>query len=409
MQAIQDQQHSILTAVLPLLPLVQAFPLHVDQVKTSIADNVSSSISRLSRDIGSIVPQSTVAVPASLAENRPTRKRTNSWLNYDTHSGCSQSDRPPHYVAPAGSPRIDRHKKPRLDSVLSTGSPQLVRQSSHTANSPEKHVLDLRESNADRMTSPACGFVTNNNYSAAPRHSQITRMPLAEILPPASVNHVTAHFRKPTAESSSGLGANLSLNAQRLYPSSQSARHPLPSARAHEVIPPKSTAAPNSSNIPTAAPNSNNFVPPTTNQKVRKKTPESAPPAPPIPPQPISKAIKLEEVLRSPLRCYISIPPSPLSSLSPSPTPAPAQSVLKTQVQHAAGGMARRQVTFAAPSQVFTSSALPGPVVPLLPTLNSMSASMSLRDRRAQMSVLGRTASSAKRFIPLGSSSDEEG
>lgn len=134
--------------------------------------------------------------------------------------------------------------------------------------------------------------------------------------------------------------------------------------------------------------------------------PESA--APPIPPQPISKAIKLEEVLRSPLKCYISIPSSPLSSLSssPSPTPAPAQSVLKTQVQYAAGGMARRQVTFAMPNQVFTSS---GPSGLALPTLDSMSPSMSLRDRRAQMSMLGRTTSSAKRFIALGSSSDEEG
>jgi hypothetical protein len=97
--------------------------------------------------------------------------------------------------------------------------------------------------------------------------------------------------------------------------------------------------------------------------------------------------------------------------------------VLKTQTQHAAGGVAWRQVAFATSSHVCIPS---GPGVPPLPTPDSASVSMSLRDRRAQMSVvsisassravcftgaskLGRTTSSAKRLIALGSSSDEEG
>ncbi|KAG2346701.1 hypothetical protein BDR05DRAFT_906216, partial [Suillus weaverae] len=219
MQAIQDQQHSILTAVLPLLPLVQAFPLHVDQAKTSIADNVLASISSLSREIDGMkstlsnlsapsnsirsVSKSAVAVLPSLAEHRPTRKRTNSWLNQDdTHSGRSQSDRPDSVAPVTGSPRIDQHKKPRLDSVLPTASPQLVRP--RTANSPAKHALDLRESQiADGLTSPACGSVTNSDYTAAPRPKRTTRTPLADILPPL-VNHATMQFRKPAAESSSG-------------------------------------------------------------------------------------------------------------------------------------------------------------------------------------------------------------
>ncbi|KAG2071550.1 hypothetical protein BDR04DRAFT_1098018 [Suillus decipiens] len=188
-------------------------------------------------------------------------------------------------------------------------------------------------------------------------------------------------FRKPAAESSSGPGASFPTNVQRMYAaSSQTGRHPLPSARAHEAIPPALTTAPISSNI-SSAPQLDKFIPPTANQG--KKIPESA--VPPIPPQSISKAIKLEEVLRSPLKCYISIPSSPLSSPSPSLNTAPAQSVLKTQVQYAAGGMARRQVTFATPSQVFTLS---DPPVPSLPTPDSMSSSMSLRDRRAQMTMV---------------------
>jgi hypothetical protein len=437
MQAIQDQQLSILTAVLPLLPLVQALPLHVDQVKTSIADNILSSVSSLSCDINSMKStlsappnsirsnsKSITAVPPSLAENRPTRKRTNSCLNQDdTHSGHSQSDRPHSVALATGSPRMDHHKKPRLDSVLPTVSPQLVRL--HTANTPAKHSPDLRESLiADGLASPACGSVTSRGYIAAPRPKRTTRTPLTDILPPL-VNNATIQFRKPAAESSSGPGANFPTNVQRMYTSPQSGRHSLPSACAHQAIPPVSTVTPIMSNVSTTAPQPDNFVPPTANRD-RKKTLESTPAAPPISPQSISKAIKLEEVLRSPLRCYISIPPSPLSSLSPSPTPVPAQSVLKTQVQYTAGGMARRQVTFAASNQAFTSSTCPGPSVPSLPTLDSMSASMSLRDRRAQMSMvsaiacswmidltstskLGRTASSAKRFIPLSSSSDEEG
>ncbi|KIK39312.1 hypothetical protein CY34DRAFT_808419 [Suillus luteus UH-Slu-Lm8-n1] len=410
MQAIQTQQHSILTAVLPLLPLVQAFPLHADQAKTFITDNVLSSISSLNRDIDSMksslsdlsppsnsiqsVSKSTAAVPPFLTENHPTRKRTNSWLNQeDAHSGRSQSGRP-HSVAPMmGSPRMDHHKKPRLDSVLRAASPQLVRP--HTANSPAKHALDLRG-----LTSPAHGSDTNSGYAVAPRPEYTTRMPLTDIMPPL-VNHGTMQFQKPVAESSSsGPRANFPTNIRRMHASSQSGRHSLLSVRAHEAIPPASTAAQISLDISTTAAKPANFVPPTTNQD-RMKTPESVPP--------ISKAIKLEEVLRSPLRCYISIPPSPLSSLSPSPIPTPARSVLKSHVQHAADGVARRQVTFATSNQAFTSSARPNPSVSSLLALDSMSASMSLRDRRAQMSMLGRTASSAKRFIPLGSSSDEEG
>ncbi|KAG2749592.1 hypothetical protein P692DRAFT_20803025 [Suillus brevipes Sb2] len=408
MQAIQAQQHSILTAVLPLLPLVQAFPLHADQVKAFITDNVLSSISSLSRDIDSMksslsdlsppsnsiqsVSKSTAAVPPFLTENYSTRKRTNSWLNHDdAHSGRSQSGRP-HSVAPtSGSPRTDHHKKPRLDGVLPTASPQLVRP--HTANSPAKHALDLRG-----LTSPARGSDTNSGYTAAPRPEHTTRMPLTDILPPL-VNHATMQFQKPVAESS-GPRANFPTNIRRMHASSQSGRHPLLSVRAHEAIPPASIATPISLDISTTAAKPDNLVSPTANQD-RMKTPESV--------QPISKAIKLEEVLRSPLRCYISIPSSPLSSLSPSPTPIPARPVLKSHVQHAAGGVARRQVTFAMSNQAITSSIRPSPSVPSLLTLDSMSASMSLRDRRAQMSMLGRTASSAKRFIPLGSSSDEEG
>ncbi|KAG0705602.1 hypothetical protein DFH29DRAFT_268532 [Suillus ampliporus] len=422
MQTIQDQQHSILTTVLPLLPLIQAFPLHVDQAKASIADNVLFSLSNLSRDIDSMKSTlSSLSAPSNsirstsqsaIAENHPTRKRTNSWLNQDdTLSGRSQSKRP-HSVAPEGSPRIDRHKKPRLESISPTGSPQLVKQSSRTAISREKHALNLRKSlNADRLTSSAGGSVTNNNYPAAPRPNQITRTPLADILSPAPLNHASAQLRKLTAEppSSSGPRAIFSSNAQRMRASPEAGRRPLSSAPVHEAIPPASMAAPDGSNISTAVPNPDNVVPPTSNQKDRKKTMELAPVVPPIPPQPISKAIKLEEVLRSPLKCYISIPLSPLSSLSPSPPLAPPQPVLKTQARHAAGGIARRQVTFATSSQVFIPSNLSGPGIPPLPTLDSTSASMSLRDRRVQMSMLGRTASSAKRFIPLGSSSDEEG
>lgn len=385
MQAIQAQQHSILTAVLPLLPLVQAFPLHADQVKAFITDNVLSSISSLSRDINSMksslsdlsppsnsiqnVSKSTAAVPPFLTENYSTRKRTSSWLNQDdAHSGRSQSGWPHSVAPPLDSPRIDHHKKPRLDGVLPTASPQLVRP--HTANSPAKHALDLRG-----LTSPARGSDTNSGYTAAPRPEHTTRMPLTDILPPL-VNHATAQFQKPVAESSSGPRANFPTNIRRMHASSQPGKHPLLSVRAHEAVPPASTAAPISLDISTTAAKPDNFVSPTANQD-RMKTPESV--------QPISKAIKLEEVLRSPLRCYISIPSSPLSSLSPSPTPIPARPVLKSHVQHAAGGVARRQVTFAMSNQAISSSTRPSPSVPSLPTLDSMSASMSLRDRRAQM------------------------
>jgi hypothetical protein len=449
MQAIQDQQHAILTAVLPLLPLVQAFPLHVDQAKTSIADqvktsiadqvkttladNVSSSISRLSSNIDSI--KSTLSslsassdgvrsvlhlapeIPPSRSQNQAIRKRTNSWLSQDdTHSGRSQSTRPH-----SSDPRIGRHKKPRLDGVFPTGSTQLARQSSHTAKSPKENTLHLHKSpNADRSTSPGVSLTNDNHHSAAPWPRRTMRTPLVDILLSAPVSQADVQFRKPTAESSSsGPGTFFSTNTQTMHASPQTGRCLLPLTRTQMTIPPASVTIPIRPDISTVPEPDLS----TTNLKHRKMIPESAPAPLPVTPQPVSKPVKFEEPLRSPLKGYISISSSPLSSLSPSPPLTPLRPVLKTQTQHAAGGVAWRQVAFATSSHVCILS---GPGVPPLPTPDSASVSMSLRDRRARMSVvsisassravcftsaskLGRTTSSAKRFIALGSSSDEEG
>ena len=446
MQVIQDQQHAILTAVLPLLPLVQAFPLHLDQAKASIADqvktttaeNISSSMSCLSSDIDSmkstlssisafsnsarIVPKPALDIQPSRSEHHPTRKRTNSWLSQDSiHLGRSQSTRS-HSFAPLHSPRIDRYKKPRLGGVSPTGSPQLARQSSHPAKSPKEDALHLCKSlHAVGLTSLTGGTATNtNNHSAASWPERTSRTPLAGTLLPAPVNHTDLQSRMHTTEPSCSVpGAIFSVNAQTMQASPQSRRHPVLSARAQMIIPTPSTTVPIIPNISTAAPEPDDSVVPIINQKGRKMIPESVPDVPPTTPRPISKAIKLEEALRSPIKGYISITSSPLSSLSPSPPQAPLKPNLKAQAQHIAGGTAQRQVVFATSSQVL-------PRVPLVSTPESASASMSLRDRRAQMFVvstsaplwtigftgaskLGRTTSSAKRFIALGSSSDEEG
>ncbi|KAF9477746.1 hypothetical protein BDN70DRAFT_994702 [Pholiota conissans] len=48
MQAVQillDKQGSILTAVMPLLPLLQALPLHIDGAKTNICENLTKALS----------------------------------------------------------------------------------------------------------------------------------------------------------------------------------------------------------------------------------------------------------------------------------------------------------------------------------------------------------------------------
>jgi hypothetical protein len=79
---------------------------------------------------------------------------------------------------------------------------------------------------------------------------------------------------------------------------------------------------------------------------------------------------------------------------------------LKTHAQHAAGGVARRQVTFATSNQAFTSSTRPSPSAPSLLMLDSMSASMSLRDRRAQMSMVSVSTRSHKTGLTCTLSSD---
>jgi len=390
--------------------------LHVDQakasianeVKTAVADIVSSSMSCLSSEINNLrsslsAPSNSVRsttksapeIPPPQPEDHLTLKRTNSWLSQDgVHPRYSQFTRLPH------GPRVDCHKKPRLDNVFPTGFPKIARRSSHAANPAKENSLDLRKSpSADGLTSQTSVSMTNgNNCSAA---SRTRRTPLADIPLAAPVNHVNAQFRNSTVESSPHAGGHL-----------------LPFTRAQMAIPAPPMGMPI---FPSTAAESDNSAPPTTDREDRKIMRESVPP---VTPQPVSKVIKLEEVLRPPLKCYISVSTSPLSSLSPSPSPLLAsQPILKTQTQHAAGRMTRRQVTFATSSHSVSS----GPEILPVPLSYSASASMSLRDRRAQMSVvsivylsfsrtvgltntskLGRTTSSVKRFLVVGSS-DEEG
>lgn len=376
-------------------------------------DRMKSTLSSLSVSSNSMrrIPQSAPEITPSRSENHSTHKRTSSWLSQDDiHPRRSQSTRP-HSFARPHSPCIDRHKKPRLDGVLRTGSPQIARQPSHTVKLSKENSLYLRRSLSVNPTPTGVSITNSNNHPAAPWIRQTRRTPLADILLTTPINHVNAQFRKPTAESSST--------------QAQSGGQLIPFSRAQMAIPAPPMAVSIVPSVSTAAPESDDSVPPTHNRKDCNIIPESAPAALPITPQPVSKAIKLEEVRRSPLKGYISIPSSPLSSLSPSP-PLTVQPILKIQTQRAVGRIARRQVAFTTSSQVFIPPVSSGPGVPPVPPHDSASASMSLRDRRAQMSVvsysassrkvdfttaskLGRTTSSAKRFIAVGSSSDEEG
>ncbi|KAN0088906.1 hypothetical protein V8E55_005963, partial [Tylopilus felleus] len=54
MQSIQDQQNTLIGAVLPLVPIIHGIPPQVDQIKTAVSDMVGNAVSTMTNSVESV-------------------------------------------------------------------------------------------------------------------------------------------------------------------------------------------------------------------------------------------------------------------------------------------------------------------------------------------------------------------
>ncbi|KAJ8473964.1 hypothetical protein ONZ45_g16108 [Pleurotus djamor] len=112
LQSIQDQQQAILTAILPLLPLLQALPLRIDSAKDQITANIAQHIAPLAQRVESASTcfhdSSPTVVHGSSSGPRGTKR-----LRSPSSSSEVVSPEPQRSGAPL---RLPRDKKASIDA-----------------------------------------------------------------------------------------------------------------------------------------------------------------------------------------------------------------------------------------------------------------------------------------------------
>jgi hypothetical protein len=444
MQSIQDQQNNILRAVLPLVPLIQSVPSQIDQIKTALSDMISGAVSSMTKSIDGI---KTTLISSELThgqERRFVRSSTQMPLSYKTASSSrrkrsssmahSSSDGPQEINVAFSSPsagrdqglRLSSSKRLRLDaSTHCVAPPHLSRQLSRPAWPPTSIGSVPRRS----------GFVDSITI---PRTPQTPRRPLADLIPPSepSNNRITRATQN-IAELTSPL-VEYMRSEETLRPSGTTspqtfAQNSVSRPSLHWIPAQK---APN--DVQDSVVSQRQPVPPI--HSVDFHTAGSAAPnsSSELSKDAISKAIKVEEVLRPGLSGIFSITSSPLFPVS-SPTPpqphsnpdTTSASIMQPPTQEQSQVHPDETAALRSRTPRSTREVIQAPHTSSNPLSSnsdtSQPKSMSLRDRRAQMSVVGTVVfafrvtlwttcfnllqlgrTETRRFIPLVPWSDEE-
>ncbi|KAF9219796.1 hypothetical protein BS17DRAFT_379019 [Gyrodon lividus] len=429
MQSIQDQQNHLLGAVLPLVPLIQSVPSQIDQIKSTLSDMVSGAISSMTKSIDGI---KTTLVSSGLShgqEGRFVRSSTQAPSLYKTASSSlrkrsnstahNSSDGPQEINVTFSSPLAGR------DQVLRLPSSKRLRLDASTHCVVPPHLF--RQLSRSAWPPPSIGSVQRRSevvdLTAIPRTPRTPRQPLADLIPPSdpsknrtprtmqnipgSTSRLSVGYMRPeVAPQPSGATSHPTVTQNSIsgpllpWIPAQQARNDVQDSvinQRRSVSPVRSIDLPSASN---AAPNSSS-VPGPLSEDV------------------IAKAIKAEEVSQPTLTGVFSIPSSPLSpvpsqttpQLYPNPdTTSTSTGIIQPPTQqqsqaHPGGisGLASR--TRRCPREVVQIPQTFSNPLSSKPDTSPLK-SMSLRDRRAQMSMLGRTAT--RRFISLVPWSDEE-
>ncbi|KIK94649.1 hypothetical protein PAXRUDRAFT_437362 [Paxillus rubicundulus Ve08.2h10] len=408
MQSIQDQQNNILRAVIPLVPLMQSVPSQIDQIKMALSDMVSGAVSSMTKSIDGIKTTLASSDLTHGQERRFVRSSTQMPLSYKTASSSrrkrsrsmahSSSNSPREINAALSSPsagrdhglRLSSSKRLRLDAPTHCLAPtHLSRQLSRPAWPPASIGSAPRRS----------GVV---NLTAIPRTPQTPRQPLVDLIPPSELsNNMVPRATQNIAELTSPL-VEYMRSDETLQP---------PGATSPSIVAQDSVSGPSLPWIPAReAPNDVQDSVVSLGQRqpilpvhaVDLPTTGSAAPnsSSDLSKDAISKAIKVEEVLRPGLSGIFSIPCSPLSPV-PSPTPpqplpnpdTTAASVIRPPTQQQSQAHHDEIAALHSRTSKSIREVIQAPHTSSNPLSSnsdtSQPKSMSLRDRRAQMSVVG--------------------
>jgi hypothetical protein len=198
LQTIQDQQGKIITALLPLLPLLQAVPLHIDAVKDKIGETINNAqVTAISRDSENLVGSGPLSSPPASSERIHSKRK-----RYSIALGEESSD--VDSLRPSNRVRVDNDP-----DVLSSTSTHVSR-APFRAQPIENSVRGYKMNNA-RLPLPgsvapsrsiqnqtnrrpsiqnsiiSSGFLTSSSKEP---NSQTPRRPLADIFRPRNPGSV---------------------------------------------------------------------------------------------------------------------------------------------------------------------------------------------------------------------------
>lgn len=329
MQSIQDQQNTLIGAVLPLVPIIHGIPPQVDQIKTAVSDMVGNAVSTMTNSVESV--RSTL-----VSEFAHGRGYTWSSTRLGRSSKSSQRERsdasvfgPQEVNVPVSSP-LDSHghrgaplalKRARIDRVTHhAGDAQLPRKLSRLAVPLSDPPPLLQTPRTPRQPLADLLFIPGNNIS----RNSTSRESMRSL---------------DTVRASGGSRNNTPRTRRPFHPPKQgptiTRRH---SAGIHDI------------RLPT--------VPGPSDRDA------------------ISKEIKIEEILEPNFTGIISINSSPMSS-PPSSTPLGTRETKNVPCISRQEDNPRVELVQAPPPSSSNPDASPP-------------KSMSLRDRRAQMSKVSR-------------------
>lgn len=341
MQSIQDQQNTLIGAILPLVPILHGVPPQMDQIKTALSDMVANAVSTMTSSVESA--QSTLVSEFAHGHGRVQSSTRVGSLNKSMSGSRRKRSNasvlgPQEISVPLSSPLDSRGhgehhlnlKRARIEgAVHHVGDAQLPRKLSRIAVPP------------------------TNSSDPRPllQTPQTPRQPLADLLLPPGSN--TSRVQHHTGSRMNSMSREYMRRLEILRAAGGSST-PIPRPLEHArpdmqdpAVTRRRSAA--SHDRPFAVDNSAMGLPSASDQDV------------------LSKAVKIEEILEPNLTGVFSIHSSPLSSPPLSPQHDP--SINPTQ-------QLRENMTDAAQVEHVQ--------VPI--TSNTEPKSMSLRDRRAQIS-----------------------
>ncbi|KAG6827658.1 hypothetical protein H0H92_010881 [Tricholoma furcatifolium] len=197
-QLLQEQQGSLLSTVLPLLPLLQALPLHIESARNKIMDMLT--ISQTSR--------SSLSEPSSersSLSDRKRRKRSSSTLR------------------PESSPHPAMHKKPRTISSTRTNGLAVLH------DGPITSPLAVSSRSRADFGSSLRGILATNQTSSLTRQE-------TTILPSSQTSPIQRPTKSPDADTTSRFFLNDVLSTEQQRQLSNSSPFLVPTSRANHVV-----------------------------------------------------------------------------------------------------------------------------------------------------------------------------